>query len=125
MDSQNICFYDARTGKYTAYVRRNKIYTCPDDMVWYYGLLGKDRYGGKNKYARRTVARAESDTLAEFPMPEVVLEPDDEDPMFKGCRVMDFYCPPGGPVSIGSRCLLPLTPNTGHTCAHRRDCAKC
>ena len=93
MDSQNVCFYDANVGKYTAYVRQNKIFTCPDDMVWYYSLVGKERYGGENKYARRTIARSVSDTLEKFPMPEVILEPDDRDPMFKGCRVMDFYCP--------------------------------
>ncbi len=93
MDSQNVCFYDPKLGKYTAYVRKNNLYTCPDDMVWYYKLLGKERYGGENRYARRTVARAVSDTLSKFPMPELVLEPDDEDPMFRGCRVMDFYCP--------------------------------
>ena len=93
MDSQNICFYDTNIGKYTAYVRKNKRYTCPDDMVWYYKLRGKEFYGGENKYVRRTVARAATDNLAQFPMPELVLEPDDKDPMFKGCRVMDFYCP--------------------------------
>lgn len=93
MDSQNVCFYDTNLGKYTAYVRKNKRYTCPEDMIWYYGLLGKSRYGGENQYARRTVTRAVSDDLSKFPMPEVVLEPDDKDPMFRGCRVMDFYCP--------------------------------
>ena len=93
MDSHNVCFYDPSVDQYVAFVRKNNIYTCPDDMVWYYGLLGADRYGGTNKYARRTVARSTSDTCATFTVPELVLEPDDNDPMFNGCRVMDFYCP--------------------------------
>jgi hypothetical protein len=93
MDSQNVCFYDPRLGQYTAYVRRNKTYTCPDDMIWYFQRRSQERYGTDNQYGRRTIARAVSDTLAKFPMPQVVLEPDDQDPMFNGCRVMDFYCP--------------------------------
>ena len=93
MDSQNVCFFDPSTDQYTAYVRKNNIYTCPDDMVWYYGLLGADRYGATNHYARRTIARSTSNSLESFPLPEIVMEPDDDDPMFNGCRVMDFYCP--------------------------------
>jgi len=93
MDSHNVCFYDSRLGKYTAYVRKNNAYTCPDDMIWYHGLQGKSRYGNEKHYGRRTIARAVSDDLSKFPMPKIVLEPDDKDPMFKGCKVMDFYCP--------------------------------
>ncbi|TWU17438.1 hypothetical protein Pla52o_52420 [Novipirellula galeiformis] len=93
MDSQNVCFYDTRINKYVAYVRVNKIYECPPERVPYYKTLGTQRYGGENKYARRTIGRAVSDDPTKFPMPEVVLEPDDKDPNFGGVKVMDFYCP--------------------------------
>ncbi|MBN2295063.1 MAG: hypothetical protein JXM70_21725 [Pirellulales bacterium] len=93
MDSHNICFYDKRIDKYVAYVRVNKVYECPPERVPYYKTIGKQRYGGENKYARRTIGRAVSDDPTKFPMPEVVLEPDDKDPIFGGVKVMDFYCP--------------------------------
>ena len=93
MDSHNICYYDTRLDKYVAYVRVNKVFECPPERVPYYAKLGTQRYGGKNKYARRTIGRAVSDDPAKFPMPEVVLEPDDKDPIFGGVKVMDFYCP--------------------------------
>ena len=93
MDSHNICFYDTRIGKYVAYVRVNKVYTCPPERVGYYTKIGLARYGGKNKYARRTIGRSVTDDLSRFPMPQVVLEPDEQDPIFGGVKVMDFYCP--------------------------------
>ncbi len=93
MDSHNVCFYDTRLGKYVAYVRVNKVYECPPEMVPYFGNLGKQRYGAENRYGRRTIGRAVTDDLSKFPMPEIVLEPDDRDPIFNGVRVMDFYCP--------------------------------
>ncbi|QDS98184.1 hypothetical protein HG15A2_14570 [Adhaeretor mobilis] len=93
MDSHNVCFYDTRINKYVAYVRINKVFECPPERIPYYGKLGKQRYGGENKYSRRTIGRAVSDDPTKFPMPEVVLEPDDQDPNFGGVKVMDFYCP--------------------------------
>jgi hypothetical protein len=93
MDSHNVCYYDKRIDKYVAYVRVNKIFECPPERVPYYTKLGTQRYGGKNRYARRTIGRAVSDDPSKFPMPEVVLEPDDMDPVFGGVKVMDFYCP--------------------------------
>ncbi|MBN1342359.1 MAG: hypothetical protein JXQ73_06750 [Phycisphaerae bacterium] len=93
MDSHNICFYDTRIGKYVAYVRVNKVYTCPPERVPYFRKIGQNRYGAPNHYARRTIGRSVTDDLAKFPMPTVVLEPDDKDPIFGGVKVMDFYCP--------------------------------
>lgn len=93
MDSHNICYYDATLDKYVAYVRVNKVYTCPPERVPYFQKIGEERYGGKDKYARRTIGRAVTDDLSKFPMPEVVLEPDDRDPIFGGVKMMDFYCP--------------------------------
>jgi len=93
MDSHNICFYDTRIEKYVAYTRVNKVYTCPPERVPYYQKIGQSRYGGKNKYARRTIGRAVTDDLRSFPLPDVVLEPDEKDPIFGGVKVMDFYCP--------------------------------
>jgi len=93
MDSHNVCYYDTHLEKYVAYVRVNKIFECPPERVPYYAKLGTQRYGGKNKYARRTIGRSVSDDPKNFPMPEVVLEPDDKDPVFGGVKVMDFYCP--------------------------------
>ena len=93
MDSHNICFFDTRIGEYVAYVRVNKVYTCPPERVGYYEKIGVARYGGKNKYARRTIGRSVTDDLSHFPMPQVVLEPDERDPIFGGVKVMDFYCP--------------------------------
>ena len=93
MDSHNVCFFDTRLEKYVAFVRVNKVYECPPERVPYFEKLGRQRYGAPNRYARRTVGRAETDDLSTFPVPQVVLEPDDKDPIFGGVRVMDFYCP--------------------------------
>jgi hypothetical protein len=93
MDSHNVCYFDPQLDKYVAYVRVNKIYTCSPERVPYFTKIGETRYGGKNKYSRRTIGRAVSDTLSAFPMPDVVLEPDDRDPFFGGVKVMDFYMP--------------------------------
>ncbi len=93
MDSHNVCYYDTRLDKYVAYVRVNKIFECPPERVPYFEKIGTQRYGGKNKYSRRAIGRAVSDDPRKFPMPEVVLEPDDLDPQFGGVKVMDFYCP--------------------------------
>ena len=93
MDSHNVCYFDEALGKYVAYVRVNKVYTCPPERVDYFRTIGNARYGGENKYSRRTIGRSVTDDLSNFPMPEVVLEPDDRDPQFGGVKVMDFYCP--------------------------------
>mgnify|MGYP003630766174 CR=1 FL=1 len=93
MDSHNVCFYDTRLNKYVAYVRVNKIFECSPERIPYFEKIGTQRYGGKNKYSRRAIGRAVSDDPTKFPMPEVVLEPDDLDPNFGGVKVMDFYCP--------------------------------
>ena len=93
MDSHNVCFFDTRLEKYVAFVRVNKVYECPPQRVPYFEKLGRQKHGAPNRYARRTIGRAETDDLSSFPMPEVVLEPDDKDPIFGGVRVMDFYCP--------------------------------
>jgi len=93
MDSHNVCFYDTRLEKYTAYVRVNKAYTCPPEREGYFGRAGQARWGGKNRYGRRTIGRSVTDDLSKFPMPEVVLAPDEKDPIFGGVKVMDFYCP--------------------------------
>ncbi len=93
MDSHNVCGYDPTLDKYVAYVRVNKVYTCPPERVPYFEKIGQARYGGKDKYSRRTIGRAVTGDLSKFPMPEVVLEPDQRDPIFGGVKVMDFYCP--------------------------------
>ena len=93
MDSHNVCFHDTRLDKYVAYTRVNKVYTCPPERVGYFQKIGQQRYGGKNKYARRTIGRSVTDDLTKFPIPDVVLEPDEKDPIFGGVKAMDFYCP--------------------------------
>ena len=93
MDSHNVCFFDTRLGKFTAFVRVNKVYECPPERVSYFGEVGKAKYGAENRYGRRTIGRSVTDDLSKFPMPEVVLEPDEKDPIFGGVKVMDFYCP--------------------------------
>jgi hypothetical protein len=93
MDSHNVCFHDTRLDKYVAYTRVNKVYTCPPERVAYFQKIGQQRYGGKNKYARRTIGRSVTDDLTKFPAPDVVLEPDEKDPIFGGVKAMDFYCP--------------------------------
>jgi hypothetical protein len=93
MDSHNVCYFDEALGKYVAYVRVNKVYTCPPERVPYFRKIGTQRYGGKNKYSRRAIGRSVSDDPTSFPMPEVVMAPDARDPTFGGVKVMDFYCP--------------------------------
>jgi len=93
MDSHNVCYFDEALGKYVAYVRVNKVYTCPPERVPYFRKIGTTRYGGENKYSRRAIGRSVTDDPSKFPMPAVVLEPDDRDPSFGGVKVMDFYCP--------------------------------
>ena len=93
MDSHNICSYDPRLDKYVAFVRVNKVFECPPELEEYYGDVGMAKYGARNRYARRTIGRSETDDLTHFPMPQVVLEPDEKDPVFGGVKMMDFYCP--------------------------------
>ena len=93
MDSHNICFFDTRLEKYVAYVRVNKVYECPPERVPYFRKIGTQRYGAENRYARRAIGRSVTDDLSSFPLPEVVLAPDDRDPVFGGVHVMDFYTP--------------------------------
>jgi hypothetical protein len=93
MDSQNVCFYDPILGEYTAYVRVNKVYECPAEKIPYFETIGRQRYGGPNRYSRRAIGRAVTKDLAHFPMPKVVLGPDERDPAFDGVKVMDFYTP--------------------------------
>ena len=50
-DTQNICYYDAATGKYVAYIR-------------------------SRVFGRRTIGRSESDDFRRFSLPEVVFWPD-------------------------------------------------
>lgn len=93
MDSHNVCSYDPRLDKYVAFVRVNKVYECPPELEEYFGDVGMAKFGARNRYARRTVGRSVTDDLAHFPVPQVVLEPDEKDPIFGGVKVMDFYCP--------------------------------
>ena len=93
MDSQNVCFYDTRLKKYVAYVRVNKGFPCPPQHQAYFEKLSKQRYGGTAKYGLRTIGRSVTEDLASFPMPEVVFEPDEDDPRFDGVGLMDFYTP--------------------------------
>lgn len=93
MDRHNVCFYDARLDKYVAFVRVNKVYECPPELEAYFGDVGTAKYAARNRYARRTIGRAATDNLTHFAMPQVVLEPDEKDPIFGGVKVMDFYCP--------------------------------
>lgn len=78
LDSQNIIFFDDRTGKYVTFVRRN------------YEIAGQ----------HRTVARGESVDLDHFPKVEemeVVLRPDEKDPTVFydefgiNSQIVDFY----------------------------------
>ena len=93
MDSHNICFFDNRLRTYVAYVRVNKVYECPPERVPYFRKVGLQKYGAENRYSRRTVGRSVTDDLSKFPMPQVVLAPDERDPVFGGVHVMDFYIP--------------------------------
>ena len=89
MDSNNICFYDERIDKYVAYVRINKREALPSQHEAYYDNW--DFSEGANIV--RCVGRSETDSLLTFPVPEIVLEPDEEDPVMDGVAVMDFYNP--------------------------------
>lgn len=93
MDSHNVCFYDPVFGQFTAYVRVNAVHECPPAKVPYFETIGRQRYGGPNRYSRRTIGRSVTRDLAHFPRPEVVLAPDSRDPIFDGVKVMDFYMP--------------------------------
>jgi hypothetical protein len=93
MDSQNVCFFDTRLGEYTAFVRVNKVYECPPERVSYFGAVGEWKHGAENRYSRRTIGRSTARDLSHFPMPTIVMEPDEKDPVFGGVKVMDFYCP--------------------------------
>ena len=108
MDSHNVCFYDTRIDKYVAYVRVNKVYKCPPERVPYYKKLSSQRFGAEDRYARRTIGRAVTDDLSKFPMPEVVLEPDEKDPIFGGVKMMDFLLPASRPIPLRPGRLFPV-----------------
>ena len=92
MDSQNIAFYDESLDKYTAYVRVNKLCGVPPQHKQYFEKgVGLDFFGGNNHL--RCVGRSATDDLSSFPMPQIVLEPDDKDPIMDGVGVLDFYIP--------------------------------
>ncbi len=93
MDSQNVCFHDVRLGTYVAYVRVNKAYPAPPERREYVARASKRHSGKPGFYMLRTIGRSETEDLATFPMPEVVIEPDVKDPRFGGVGVMDFYTP--------------------------------
>ena len=90
MDSQNIAFYDESLDKYTAYVRVNKLCSVPPQHKQYFDRM-MEMFGGKNHL--RCVGRSVTDDLSSFPMPQIVLEPDDKDPIMDGVGVSDFYMP--------------------------------
>lgn len=93
MDSQNVCFYDTRLKKYVAYVRVNLAVPTPPKHQPYFDTLSARNYGRKGFHFLRAIGRSVTDDLSKFPMPEVVLQPDDQDPRFDGVGVMDFYTP--------------------------------
>jgi hypothetical protein len=73
LDSQNVMFWDEGLKKYVAFVRRN--------------FLEPERRG-------RSIARAESDHLGEFPLTQdlpVVLPAEPHDPLHGGVNVIDYY----------------------------------
>jgi len=93
MDSQNVIFYDTRLDKYVAYLRVNNPYEAPPEREDYFAGLSKRIMDTTGYYFLRTVGRSVTDDLSDFPMPEVVFEPDEKDPSFGGVIVMDFYIP--------------------------------
>ena len=93
MDSQNVAFYDTRINRYAAYVRVNLAIPAPPHHQPYFDQLSLRNYGRKGYYFLRSIGRAVTDDLSKFPMPEVVLQPDEQDPRFDGAGVMDFYTP--------------------------------
>ncbi len=93
MDSQNVCFYDTRLGKYVAYVRVNNAYPAPPERQAYFAQLSKKKYRREDMYSMRAIGRSVTDDLSSFPMPEVVFEFDEKDAHFGGVGVVDFYIP--------------------------------
>lgn len=93
MDSQNVCFYDTRLRKYVADVRVNSRVPTPPKHQAYFDKLSLRNYGRKGFYFLRAIGRSVTQDLSNFPVPEVVLQPDDRDPRFEGVAVMDFYTP--------------------------------
>ena len=93
MDSNNIYFYDEDLKKYLAYVRVNRRDVPPPSLAEYYN--GPSEWGPWVRGAKliRCVGRSETEDLSSFPVPQIVLGPDELDPFMDGMQVMDFYTP--------------------------------
>jgi hypothetical protein len=71
----------------------NKAYSAPPEREEYFAAASKRHSGKAGSYMLRTIGKSETDDLGKFAMPEVVIEPDAEDPRYGGVGVMDFYTP--------------------------------
>ena len=93
MDSNNVYFYDEDIKKYLAYVRVNRRDESPPAHLAYFS--GPTEWGPYVRGANltRCVGRSETEDLSSFPVPQIVLGPDEEDPFMDGVQVMDFYNP--------------------------------
>lgn len=89
MDSQNVCFFDDKHGCYVAYVRSNMEHEPPPQHKEYFK---NSRYHNQNNHLR-CVRRCTSQDLVTFTEGEIVLAPDEKDPIMDGVGVGDFYMP--------------------------------
>ena len=88
-DAQNVVFYDDSLGEYTAFIRHWRHPDVPPQHQSYFDA--SEIWEKKN--ALRVIARLTSKDLSSFSEPQVVLEPDDDDPIMDGVAVMDFHSP--------------------------------
>ncbi len=89
MDSQNVAFFDQSLSQYVAYIRINKRVKPPPEHQAYFNK--SPSHGQMNHI--RCVGRLTTNDLSSFSKAEIVLEPDEADPIKDGVAVMDFYMP--------------------------------
>ena len=89
MDSQNVCFWDEKYECYVAYVRANLEFEPPPQHKEYFK---NSRFHNQNNHLR-CVRRCTSKDLKRFTTGEIVLAPDENDPIMDGVGVGDFYMP--------------------------------
>ncbi len=88
-DAQNVVFYDDSIDEYVAFIRH---WRHPGVPARHQAYFDRSEIHGK-KNALRVVARLTSKDLVAFSEPQVVMEPDEHDPIMDGVAVMDFHSP--------------------------------
>ena len=86
MDSQNVCFWDEKYECYVAYVRANLEFEPPPQHKEYFK---NSRFHNQNNHLR-CVRRCTSKDLKRFTTGEIVLAPDENDPIMDGVGVGDL-----------------------------------